>query len=353
VLACWYKDVDDLDRSRTALHASIAGVRDRGEDSMLPSLYGHLALTEIWAGQLAAAREALDMGLPLLPDGTTTPVALSAAEALITLLTGDIATTRPVIEAWLAGPSVITNIKGLAALLDGDNEAAAGPLGQIYAKARDAGIREPGRRDRLEGNLGQALVGLGRLDEAKAVAAELLKIGEQANRPTLVGIARRIEGLALAAAGTLDAAVVSLETAVAAHRTSPFRLELGRSLLALGQIQRRRKSRTEARRALDEALDCFETIGALPFIDLTRAELGKGRRGTDTADGNLTAGATLTPTERQVADLVSAGRTNREVAAHLFVSVRTIETHLPSIYRKLGIRSRSELAARWPRSAGT
>ena len=249
VLACWYKDVDDLDRSRTALHASIAGVRDRGEDSMLPSLYGHLALTEIWAGQLAAAREALDVGLPLLPDGTTRPVALSAAEALLTLLTGDIATTRPVIEAWPAGPSVITNIKGLAALLDGDNEAAAGPLGQIYAKARDAGIREPGRRDRLEGNLGQALVGLGRLDEAKAVAAELLKIGEQANRPALIGIARRIEGLALAAAGTLDAAVVSLESAVAAHRTSSFRLELGRSLLALGQIQRRRKSRTEARRA--------------------------------------------------------------------------------------------------------
>jgi DNA-binding CsgD family transcriptional regulator len=132
---------------------------------------------------------------------------------------------------------------------------------------------------------------------------------------------------------------VTLAAAVAAHRACPFRIELGRTLLALGQIQRRRKARTEARRALDEALDCFETIGAVPFADLVRAELGKGRRG----DGELT------PTEHQVADLVSAGQTNREVAARLFISVRTVETHLAAIYRKLGIRSRSELAARWER----
>ncbi|HWG23848.1 AAA family ATPase [Actinospica sp.] len=344
VLACWYKDVDDLGRSRAALRASIGGVRDRGEDSMLPSLYGHLALTEIWSGQLSAAREALDVGVPLLPEGTTTPVALSAAEALLTLLNGDVATTRPVIEKWPAGGPVITNIKGLAALLDGDDEAAADLLGPAYAKARDSGVREPGRRGRLEGNLGQALMSLGRLDEARAVADELLEIGGEAGRPTLVGIGRRVEGLALAAAGDLDAAGVSLEAAVAAHRTSPFRVELGRSLLALGQIQRRRKARTEARRALDEALNCFETIGAVPFIDLVRAELGKGRRG-----GDGSGAAALTPTERQVADLVSAGQTNREVAARLFVSVRTVETHLASIYRKLAIRSRSELAARWTR----
>ena len=299
VLACWYKDVEDLDRSRTALRAAIGATADRGEDSMLPSLYGHLALTEIWAGNLPDAREALDRGKPLVPEGATTPVALSAADALLILLTGNVANTRPVVEKWPDGPSLITNIKGLAALLDGDDEAAAGLLGPAYAKARDAGVREPGRRGRLEGNLGQALVSLGRLDEARAVADELLEIGEAAGRPTLVGIGRRIEGLALAAAGDLNAAVVSLEAAVAAHRTSPFRVELGRSLLALGQIQRRRKAEDRGTPSIGRSPELLRDDRRRTFIDLVRAELGKGRRGGDGSDA-----AALTPTERQVADLV-------------------------------------------------
>lgn len=338
VLACWYKDIDDLDRSRPALLAAIAGARDRGEDSMLASLHGHLALTEIWSGNLAAAREALDLGRPLTPEGTTTPVALRTAEALLTLLTGDITATRPEIERLPEGGVMIANVKALAALLAGDDESAADVLGRAYATAREAGVREPGRRGRLEGNLGQALVNLGRIDEARAIAAELLRIGEPAARPTLVGIARRVEGLADAAAGDLDAAVSCLQAAVTAHRACPFPLELGRSLLALGQTQRRRKARTESRQALEAAQSCFDGIGAVPFADLARAELGKGRRGS--------GGEALTPAEEQIADLVAAGRTNREVAARLFVSVRTVETHLASIYRKLGVRSRSELAAR-------
>jgi len=338
VLACWYKDVDDLARSRPALLAAIGSTRDRGEDSMVPSLYGHLALTEIWSGNLAAAREALDLGLPLTPEGTTTPVGLLMADALLTLLTGDIAATRPEIERLPDYGFMIANVKALAALLAGDDEAAADVLGRVQARAREVRVREPGRRGRYEGDLGQALVNLGRIDEARAIAAELLEIGTSAARPTLIGVGRRIEGLVEAAAGDLDKSVSCLQAAVTAHQASPFRLELGRSLLALGQTQRRRKARAEARQALDAALACFEAIGAVPFADLARAELGKGRRGS--------GGEALTPAEEQIADLVAAGQTNREVAARLFISVRTVETHLASIYRKLGLRSRSELAAR-------
>lgn len=338
VLACWYKDVDDLDRSRPALLAAIGGARDRGEDAMLPSLYGHLALTELWSGKPAAAREALDLGLPLTPEGTTTPVALRTAEALLTLLGGDITATRPEIDRLSEGGVMIANVKALAALLAGDDATAADLLGPVYARAREGGIREPGRRGRVEGTLGQALVNLGRTDEARALAAELLAIGVPAARPTLVGVARRIEGLAEAATGDLDAAVVSLRAAVAAHRSCPFPLEWGRSLLALGQTQRRRKARTEAREALTAAHACFEAVGAVPFAAVARAELAKGRRGS--------SGAALTPTEDQIAGLVASGHTNREVAARLYISVRTVETHLASIYRKLALRSRSELAAR-------
>jgi DNA-binding CsgD family transcriptional regulator/tetratricopeptide (TPR) repeat protein len=338
VIASWYKDVDDLDRSRVALHTAIAANQDLGDEPMLASLYGHLALTEIWAGRPAAARDALRRGTPLISADAGKPVGLAAAEATLTLLSDSIGITRPHIEKLPGGGIMVASLTGLAALLDGDDEAAAEILGTSLAKARAAGVHEPGRRGRFEGNLGQALANLGRLDEARDLATELTALGTANNRPTLLGVGLRLEGLALSAEGELEAAAHTLQEAVTAHRTSQFPLELGRSLLALGQIQRRRKIGPQAGEALRAALDCFEAAGAVPFADLVRAELGKGRRGT--------GGESLTPTEQQVADLVAAGSTNREVAARLFISIRTVETHLASVYRKLGVRSRSELAAR-------
>jgi DNA-binding CsgD family transcriptional regulator len=338
VIASWYKDVDDLDRSRAALLDAIAANHDQGDEPMLASLYGHLALTEVWAGRPSAARDALARGLPLISPDVGKPVGMAAAEATLTLYSDSIAVTRPLAGKIAIGAVMIASLTGLAALLDGDDEAAADVLGAAWAKARQAGVREPGRRGRFEGNLGQALVNLGRLDEARELAAEQIELGTENDRPTLLGIGRRIEGLALGAEGDLDAAAEALEAAVAAHGASQFPVELGRSLLALGQIQRRRKAGPQAGEALRAALDRFEAAGAVPFVDLARAELGKGRRGL--------GGEALTPTEQQVADLVAAGHTNREVAARLFISIRTVETHLASVYRKMGVRSRSELAAR-------
>lgn len=338
VMAAWYKDVDDLDHSRVALLAAIAACQDLGDDPMTASLYGHLALTEIWAGRPAAARDALNHGRPLIAPDAGTPVGMSAADAQLTLYSDSISVTRPLIDALPGGGVMLTALSGLAALLDGDDESCAETLSAALAKARQVGVREPGRRGRFEGNLGQALVNLGRLDEALDLAAEQIELGEANNRPTLLGIGHRIEGLAFGADGDLDAAADALEAAVTAHRASQFPVELGRSLLALGQIQRRRKDRPQAGEALRVALECFEAAGAVPFADIARAELSKGRRGA--------GGEALTPTEQQVADLVAAGHTNREVAARLFISIRTVETHLAAVYRKLGVRSRSELAAR-------
>ena len=117
-------------------------------------------------------------------------------------------------------------------------------------------------------------------------------------------------------------------------------MEHGRSLLALGQVHRRRRSKPQARRAFEAALDCFTRLGARPFADLAQAELDRVHPGR--------AGASLTKTERRVAELVAAGLTNREVAAQLFSSVRTVEGHLAAAYRKLGVRSRTELARAIP-----
>jgi len=102
-------------------------------------------------------------------------------------------------------------------------------------------------------------------------------------------------------------------------------------------VLRRAGHRRESRLELTGALKAFERLGTPIYAARALAELGRlgGRAG-----GHLA----LTVTERRVAELVGAGRTNTEVAAALFVGVRTVESHLGRIYRKLGLRSRTELA---------
>lgn len=214
------------------------------------------------------------------------------------------------------------------------------PVDGVLKQAQELHVNEPAARGRPEGDLAQALVTAGRLAEAAAVAAELADIGSRLDRPTLSGITLRVQGLIAAARGELDEAVSLLTGAAEADAASPMPVERGRSLLALGQVQRRRKAKTEARRALQEALDCFTEHGHRPFAQLAEAELARGRRAG--------AGSVLTASEQRVADLVAAGYTNREVAARLSMSVRTVETHVGSVFRKLGVRSRSELAGRFP-----
>lgn len=351
LLACWHKVVDDLSASRVALGAQIAEARDRGEDGALPTLYGHLGLTEVWAGRFPQAREAIDEANRLraqaYAEGVPT-LSLSAAEGLLAVLTGDVAAGRALMNKRLhdeacrrADEPSYRHILGLIALLEGDDEEAVRELTEAYSAARETGQHEPGRRNRLEGDLAQALVNVGRLEEAAAVGREMLALGRRSNRPALTGVGLRIEGLVAAARGDLDHGAGALSRAVSEHENCPLPLELGRSLLALGQVERRRRAKAEGNDALRAALRRFTSIGAKPFADQARAELRRGTRGRG---AGMSA---LTPVEQQVAELVAAGMSNREVATRLFASVRTIEAHLSAVYRKLEIRSRSELAARY------
>ena len=121
----------------------------------------------------------------------------------------------------------------------------------------------------------------------------------------------------------------------------PF--ERARTLLALGERLRRAKQRAEAREPLTAALDAFERLGARPWAERARTEL----RATGGQAGGRRAQAAaeqLTPHELQIAVLVSQGMTNREAAAALFLSPKTIEYHLGQIYRKLDVRGRAQLA---------
>ena len=122
--------------------------------------------------------------------------------------------------------------------------------------------------------------------------------------------------------------------------TEPFPLERGRTLLCLGVVRRQAQQKKAAREALEQALAIFEELGARLWAEKARA---RARR----ISGRAAASEELTETELRVADLAAQGRSNKEIAAELYMGVSTVETHLSRVYRKLGIRG----APSWRRAS--
>jgi DNA-binding CsgD family transcriptional regulator len=142
------------------------------------------------------------------------------------------------------------------------------------------------------------------------------------------------------AAGERATALDDLQQAVTLHEQLDQPFELGRTLLAHGAALRRAKHKALARSAFDRAAAIFDGLPAPQWRDRFAAE--SARLGAPA--GSPWA---LTATEHRIADLVASGRSNREVAAELFLSPKTVEWNLSKVYRKLGLRSRSELAGSW------
>jgi DNA-binding NarL/FixJ family response regulator len=141
--------------------------------------------------------------------------------------------------------------------------------------------------------------------------------------------------MVLAARGDVDAAVQIARGALMEHDRVPMPFERARTQLLLGQLLRR--ERPEAAAVLHDALATFEELGTPLWADRTRAEIaGTRSRARPPKEG-------LTPAEQRVAELAASGMTNRDVAATLFISAKTVEATLARVYRKLGIRSRAEL----------
>jgi DNA-binding CsgD family transcriptional regulator len=183
----------------------------------------------------------------------------------------------------------------------------------------------------------EALIGLGELDRAEAMLDRLQARAEQRDRVWAVAESWRCRGLLLAARGDLDQAHAATARALAEHERITAPLERGRTLLAHGQIARRRKQKRAARESLEAALSLFEPLGAQQWAQRAREDMERlGRRRQDQ----------LTPSEDRVAALVAKGLSNKEVAQALFVTVHTVEVHLSRIYAKLGVRSRTQLAGR-------
>jgi DNA-binding CsgD family transcriptional regulator len=178
---------------------------------------------------------------------------------------------------------------------------------------------------------------LSRLDDAQALLEPIVEYAERFDRPRDHAVADYCRGLIAAGAGELELAAACFERSLAADPVQP--IVEGQRLIQLGIVERRLRRKADARRTLTAALALLEPVGAELWASKAREELSR-------IGGRAAAREGLSATEQRIVDLVAAGRTTREVAEELFVSAKTVEWNLTRIYRKLGVRSRTELAAR-------
>jgi DNA-binding CsgD family transcriptional regulator len=184
-----------------------------------------------------------------------------------------------------------------------------------------------------------AQLALGDRESAERLAEEELELARAFGAPRALGVALRAAGVV--AGG--DRGVTLLREGIEAFERGDARLERARALADLGAMLRRRNRRSEARELLREALDAAYRAGARPLAEYAETELrATGARPRRVV---LTGLDSLTASERRVAEFASQGLSNREIAQMLFITTRTVEGHLTSVFRKLRIDSRDELPA--------
>jgi len=183
-----------------------------------------------------------------------------------------------------------------------------------------------------------ALLRLGERERARELAQDELADVRAFGAPRALGVASRVAGLA---AGGDDGTRL-LGESVATLRGSPAVLERARSLVEWGAALRRAGRRAAAREPLVEALDLAARCGAAPLAARAREELRAA--GARPRREWRTGAEALTPGELRVVRLAAGGRTNREIAHELYVTLKTVEGHLSRAYAKLGIAGRAQLA---------
>jgi DNA-binding NarL/FixJ family response regulator len=225
---------------------------------------------------------------------------------------------------------------GMLELSLGDGFAAAALLDEAVLFAERARVGEPALLwfvpERVE-----AAVAVGALDDAERMLAPFESRARQLERTAAEATALRARALIESARGDLERAVSTTEEALALHERSLQPFDCARTLLVRGSLLRRLRRRHDARETLERAMSEFERLGAAIWSARARDELAR-------IGGRAPTAGELTPSERRIAELVAEGKTNKEVAAILVVADRTVESALTQIYRKLDIRSRTELA---------
>jgi DNA-binding CsgD family transcriptional regulator len=333
---------DDPAAARAMFLSAIADAERAGDYHAVSDALLHLVEAEARLGNLTAAtaRAAQFQRLMSFDDGQTLYAIALAAAYRGDAATATDAATRGAKLARDQDDIIFTTQNlctlGFLEVSRSQFTAALTPLREARTLTRRMSVREPSiyqwHAEHVEASLAT-----GNLAEAAEITAELQALADALGRPALHALAGRCVGLGLAAQGHADKALSTL-TAITAREDAELPFQRARSLLALGIVARRTRAKAAARDALTSAQAIFTSMGCSLWSQRTADELSR--------IGLRTAPATLTVTERRIAELVASGHTNREVAAELFLSVKTVEANLSRIYHKLHVTSRTQLAGK-------
>jgi DNA-binding CsgD family transcriptional regulator len=233
-------------------------------------------------------------------------------------------------------------VLGLAALTWGEPGTAGRQLEAARNAAEEQGLGLATTLPLLS-DLIEAHIRSGHPERARELLDQLEELAGSGGLSRLEAAAHRCRGLL---ADDVDEATVEFAAASKALDHGDCLFEHARTLLCEGEVLRRARRPAAARDSLREALAGFDALGARPWAQRAAGELAAsgGRSPAQRAAGELTALEDLTPQELQIARMIATGRSNAELAAALFLSSKTVEAHLTRIYRKLHIRSRTDLA---------
>ena len=336
-LGQWLRYVDELGPAREHLGQAYRTAIDEGDEASRLNILLNQLLVELWAGEVGVAEEvmttlretAVQLGVP------------AAAEIWQTYLDAHLGKLERVrelaAEAEREEPIVdmlYLRSLGSVELAAGEREAADRDLERAGRRLEEIGFREPSVW-RVEADRIEAAVGVGDIARAERLTTRLERQAERSQIPWGLAAAARCSGILAAARGDAEGAVAALARALAAHERCPVPFERARTLLVLGQVHRRAKRKRLAKEALTAALGIFENVRSELWAERARTELQRV--------ATRQAPATLTPTERQIAQLAADGLTNKGIAARMFVSAKTVEANLSRVYRKLGISARTQL----------
>lgn len=338
----WLIMSDRLPEARTTITALLGEVRRRGSvESEVHFLRG-LAETELRSGHCGRALDLAGEGLRLARDSGIGEVASAMLTSLAEASGGDV--ERALMLAREAAENAdrdgdqmylsrALGALGYARLVAGDAQGAVRSLRRTRELEAGLGITDPAR-GRWHGDLAEALVLAGEPAEAQSLIDVTRVHALRLSRESVLAALDRAEALARAARGDVDSAAVRLTAVRDRFARLGYGLEEARTAFALASL------RPERPGAYDAAARLFRRCRALPW--LARVEAAEAARPVRPA---LTPAVLegLAAMERQVAGLVMEGATNREIAARLFISVKTVEATLTRVYRKLGIRSRVDI----------
>ena len=336
-----------LEEARGSMRSIRQRCIERGEENDLIFIAAHTMLIEMWSGDFTEAaviaKDTMERALHL---GGEAPLSLAL-------------TMRSALAAYAGRPDVARldaksalaaknrgysnflaewpiTILGFLEVSLGNYETAIATLRPLLSRLDMA---PEGTEIWVAGflpDLVEALVGVGRLEEAEPLVAALERNGQRLDRAWMLAVGARCRAMLLSARGDRGAARLAAAAAMVEHARLPMPFERARTELLLGQLERRQRHREAAATTLRAALDAFDAMGIPLWADRARTELARTNMGPGRS-------GTLSESEQQVAELAATGMTNRDVAAALFISPKTVEANLARIYRKLDIHSRAEL----------